>query len=177
MAERLDQRSEAPVRRIEQSGAALDESAQRLGSSAGAFTREVSQALQQRSGDIIGRGLGSSVEQFNTQIAASARTASAAARTLETERQALSRERRTWLWLGSGALMIGSILAIGSAVYAVTDSRRQIERNRIEAELLRAYNQADVTLCGAQLCANVDGAGPRFGDTKEYQRVKPRQRR
>lgn len=87
------------------------------------------------------------------------RAASAAARTLESERQALSRECRTWLWLGSGALLVASMLAMVSAFYAVVTSRKEVERNQIAADPLRAYDQADVTLCGHRLCANVDDRG------------------
>jgi hypothetical protein len=102
------------------------------------------------------------------------RAASAAARTLESERQALSRERRTWLWLGSGALLVASMLAMVSAFYAVVTSRKEVERNQIAADLLRAYDQADVTLCGHRLCANVDDRGARQGADNQYRLVKPR---
>lgn len=174
VVERLDQRSEAAVRRVEQAGAELSRSAQQLGSSSGSFTREVSQALQSQSGEIIGRGLGGAVERFNGQLAGTARTASSAAGELEAQSKALNRERRTWLSLGLSALLIGSLLAIGAAVYAVRQSRQEIARNQVEARLLQAINQADVTLCGEHICANVDTAAPRAGNAKQYLPVKSR---
>lgn len=174
VAERLDQRSEAAVQRVEQTGAALDQRAQWFGSSSGNFAHEVSQALQQQSGDIVSRGLAASMERFNAQVAAGAQAAADAAQALERERLALARERRTWIWLGSGALLAGSVLAVGSAAYAVSSSREQVERNRVEAGLLQAINRADVTLCGERLCANVEDAGTRFGERKQYRPVEPR---
>lgn len=174
VAERLDQRSQSAVQQVEQAAAMLDQRAHRLGSSSADFTREVSQALQRQSGEFLGRGLGDSIAEFKSQLTACARAASAAAQTLESERQALSRERRTWLWLGSGALLVASMLATVSAFHAVVTSRKEVERNQIAAGLLRAYDQADVTLCGQRLCANVDDRGGRHGADKQYRLVKPR---
>jgi len=54
-------------------------------------------------------------------------------------------------------------------------SRDEVRRNAIETALPRAYNQADVTLCGGRLCANIDESAQRFGDRKQYPRVKPRE--
>ncbi|KRA40079.1 hypothetical protein [Pseudoxanthomonas sp. Root630] len=175
ITERLDQRSEAAVRRTEQTGADMGAHAQRLGASTQSFTREVLHVLQQHAGEVVGQGLGDSVERFNAQLLTGARTASLAAQALEHERAALGRERRTWLWLGGGAVLLGSLLAVGAAFHALASSRKEVERNRIEAALLRAYNQADVTLCEGRLCANVDDQARRHGDRKQYRTVRPRQ--
>jgi len=174
VAERLDQRSQAAVQQVEQAGAMLDRSAHRLGSSSADFTREVSSALQRQSGEFIGKGLADSIGEFKSQLTACAHAASAAARTLEGERLALSRERRTWLWLGSGALLVASTLATVSSFHAVSSSRKEVERNQIAADLLRAYDQADVRLCGHRLCANVEDSGARQGTDNQYRLVKPR---
>ncbi|OWF62164.1 relaxation protein, partial [Xanthomonas vasicola pv. vasculorum] len=50
----------------------------------------------------------------------------------------------------------------------------QIKDNQLRAELLRAYNAADVTLCNGQLCANVETKGRSYGDRRQYRQVKPR---
>lgn len=174
IADRLDHRSESAVRRTEQAGADMGSQAQRLSASTQSFTRDVSHALQQRAGEIIGRGLGSALDEVGSQLRASARTASVAALALEHERMAMTRERRTWLWLGSGALVLGSLLATGAAFHAVTSSRKEVERNHVEAALLHAYNEADVTLCDGRLCANVDERARRHGDRKQYRPVRQR---
>jgi hypothetical protein len=174
VADRLDQRSESAVQRVERTGATLHQSADRLGSNTQAFARDVLQAIEKHSGEAIARGTGQAVEQCNAQLRNAAQTATASARELDQMRDAMRRERRTWVWLVSGALIVGSMLSVGAAGYAVTTSKRQVERNRIEADLLRAYNAADVTLCGGKLCANVDISGARSGDQKQYRPVKPR---
>lgn len=174
LGERLDQRSEAAGRRVEQAAAALDRGAQQLSASTAGFTRDVAQALRQQAGEIVGSGIGAAAGAFDQQVRDAAKSASAAARGLEAEVQALRRERRTWAWMGGGALLVGGLLAVGASLFAVYEGRRQLAQQRIEAELLRAYNRADVTLCDGALCANVDDAGPRRGDRKQYRPVRLR---
>lgn len=40
----------------------------------------------------------------------------------------------------------------------------EIRRNQLSADLLRAYNQADVSLCDGRLCVRVDKDGKPYGD-------------
>jgi antitoxin (DNA-binding transcriptional repressor) of toxin-antitoxin stability system len=50
-----------------------------------------------------------------------------------------------------------------------------IRDNQLSAELLRAYNGADVTLCDhGRLCANVDIRARRYGERGQYLPVAPR---
>jgi hypothetical protein len=174
IADRLDQRSESAVARVEQTGAALDESASRLESSASTFAHDALGALDRQSGEVISRGLGREIGNCIAHLQQAGRQASTLAQELEQMRAALRGERRRWVWLGSGALLTGSVLAIATAAYVVKTSRDELRRNAIETTLLRAYNQADVTLCDGRLCANIDKAGQRFGDQKQYRPVKPR---
>lgn len=174
IAERLDARSESAVQRVEHAGAALDQRARWLADSADGFTQSSLQAIKAQAGAAIDRGVGQAAEQCNARLRETSESAASVARELDDVRSRLSRERRTWLWFGLGALAIGSLLSVAAAGYAVMTSKAQVERHRIEAVLLRAYNEADVTLCDSQLCAHVDAKGPRHGENKQYQRVMPR---
>lgn len=170
----LEQRSRSAVHQVEQAARAMDEGTRQLVAQTGGLTREMAQALQRQAGDMFGQGLGSSVEQLRQQLGSAANAATSAASTLEGERKALQHERRTWLWLGCGALLIGTALAVLGSGYAVMQSRKEVQQNRVEAELLRAYNRADVTLCGERLCANVDDKATRVGERRQYRVVKNR---
>lgn len=174
ITDRLDQRSEFAVRRVEQAGASLDQSAGRLGSSASTFAREALGAIDKQSGEVIARGLGREIADCVAHLQRTKREASASAHEFEQMRTALRRERRTWVWLGLGALLTGTVLAIAAAGYAVKTSRDELRSNAIEATLLRAYNEADVSLCDGRLCANIDQSTPGFGDRNQYRHVKPR---
>jgi hypothetical protein len=174
LGERLDQRSEVASRRVEQAAAVLDRGAQQFSASTAGFTRDVAHSLRQQAGEIVGSGIGAAAGAFDQQVRAAAKSVSAATRALETEVQALRRERRTWAWMGGGSMLVAGLLAVGASLFAVTEGRKQLAQQRIEAELLRAYNRADVTLCDGALCANVDDAGPRRGDRKQYRPVRLR---
>lgn len=174
LSERLDQRSELACQRIEQCATMLERGAQQFSSSTGGFTREVAHSLRQQAGEIVGSGIAAAAGAFDHQVRAAAKTASASARSLEAEVHALRRERRTWAWMGGSALLLGGLLAVGAALFAVVESRRLLAQHRIQATLLQAYDRADVTLCDGVLCANVDDEAPRRGDRKQYRPVKPR---
>lgn len=174
LSERLDQRSEAAGQRIEHAAAELERGARQLAGNRDGFTRDVAHSLRQQAGELLGAGIGAAASAFDQQVRSAAKSASVAVRALEAEVQALRAERRAWAWRGGAALLLGGLLAVGASVFAVSESRRQLEQHRIEAELLRAYNRADVTLCGGALCANVDDAAPRLGDRRQYRPVRLR---
>ncbi|MEZ2418082.1 hypothetical protein [Luteibacter sp. RCC_6_2] len=69
--------------------------------------------------------------------------------------------KATWLVVGVLATLL-IVLVVGS--YLGWHYKQVIAQQQIEADLLRAYNQADVRLCGRQLCARVGRADKRYGD-------------
>jgi hypothetical protein len=174
ITERLDQRSEAAVAHCEGAARSMDQRAQLLGASAHAFTQNVASSLQQQAGDIIGAGIKKSLDSFNDELGKSARLANAAGQALEAERRALNQERKTWMWAGCGALIIGSILATGASAYTVYSGKRELDRQRLEGKLLSAYQSADIALCGERLCARIDPSAPAFGNKKDYRQIKTR---
>lgn len=74
----------------------------------------------------------------------------------------------TWTAVVLLAVVVPVVVAAACLTWHYT---HVISQQRIEARLLRAYNQADVRLCGNQLCARVDRADKRYG---EFVPVKPR---
>ncbi|RXD62645.1 relaxation protein, partial [Xanthomonas perforans] len=75
---------------------------------------------------------------------------------------------------GAAVVLGGLLLLLGGGGWLLTQYRQEIRDNRLRAELLRAYNGADVMLCGDRLCANVDTKGAAYGDRRQYRPVKPR---
>ena len=88
-------------------------------------------------------------------------------------------KRMEWLhkqliWKVVGAALGSVLLLLAGGGWLLWQYRNDINENRVTADLLRAYNQADVTLCDDQLCANVDPKGKTFGDKKQYRPVQAR---
>jgi len=74
------------------------------------------------------------------------------------------------IWLMAGVLaMLVLVTAVGA--YLGWHYRQIIAQHQIQADLLQAYDRADVRLCGKALCARVDRTDKRYGD---YLPIKPR---
>ena len=79
---------------------------------------------------------------------------------------------RAWQFVGAmGALVL---ILVAGAVGVNYHYLGVIQDNKQSAELARAINRADVTLCDDVLCARVDAKARRRGDKGEYQLIKPR---
>ena len=78
------------------------------------------------------------------------------------------------IWKIAGTVLGSLLLLLGGGGWLLSKYRSDIRENQISAELLRAYNQADVTLCEGRLCANVDAKGKAYGDKRQYRPVQPR---
>lgn len=159
ITERLEQRSEAAVQRVEDTSARMEGQALHLTDDVDGFVRKVAHALQQQSNFIIQGAADSAIKPLSAQLAATTRMAQQGAEGLARERQNLAKARATWVWTGGAALLVGSLLAAGGATYAVVQSRAELQKNRADTALLKAINMADVTLCGDRLCANIDAKG------------------
>lgn len=114
---------------------------------------------------------------LNEPLADVAQRADQHQRFMQASTEAMARTQRKLIgfthkaiWLVAGLLLIIlPVVATGS--YLGWHYSQVIAQHRIEADLLRAYNQADVRLCDARLCARVDRSDKRYGD---YLPVKPR---
>lgn len=78
------------------------------------------------------------------------------------------------LWMLSLGVSLVLLLALIASTAALWHYRGVINDNQLQAELLQAYNRADVTLCDGRLCANVDKDAKKYGEKDQYQPVKPR---
>ena len=174
IAERLTQRNAETVRQVEQVGAGLGRRADQLGNSADALSRSVIRAVEQQAGEAVQRGIVDVLQRCNSQLQATAHAADATGQHLRDLHRQLQRERRNWVWLGSGALVIGALLCVAASAYAVVSSGKQAEQYRLQGDFLRAVNNSDVVPCGERLCANIDDSAPRVGRGKRYRPVQPR---
>ena len=82
------------------------------------------------------------------------------------------RVARAWQCVAIVSLL--GVVLVGGAVWLSTHYIRVIDQNRLSADLLKAYNRADVTLCDGSLCARVDTKGRRWGEKGEYMPVRAR---
>ncbi|MFZ5656509.1 MAG: hypothetical protein ACOY37_05555 [Pseudomonadota bacterium] len=174
LAERMETRDARVIEALAQQSAALQATAQGVQAGGRRLAQDALELLRVHSRDAVQAGVGDAAAASREHLAQAATDAARASEALRMATDALLRQRRLWTWTAPLALLIGSLLAVGGAAYAVMHSRAQVERHRIEAALLRAYNEADVTLCGERLCANVDPRARGVGERGQYRPVKPR---
>lgn len=123
---------------------------------------------------LIERALQAQLGAYKQQLAASAHTVGQRSEALAIELRLLQRTTRGMLWQSLMMAMAAVAILLGGAVWLDGRYRDEIERNRVEAGLLRAYGTADVVLCGKQqLCANVDTRRG-IGENGRYHPVRPR---
>jgi hypothetical protein len=135
------------------------------------------QAAQQTLGQLsaetaqsVRQGLHEPLDGFNRQVIDNINCINGVTHglTQAQERVAAVVGKLTWLVTGVLATMLLIVLVGGGVLWHY---HSVIAESRIQADLMRAYNRADVNLCGGQLCARVDRADKRYGD---YMLVRPR---
>ncbi|MCW4454739.1 hypothetical protein OK348_08010 [Flavobacterium sp. MXW15] len=78
-------------------------------------------------------------------------------------------------WKSLLAAGLAVLLLLAGGTWLSLGYRQEIERNRVSAQLLEAYNRADVVLCGeGALCANVDTRAPAVGEKQQYRIIRSR---
>lgn len=157
-------------REAEASGQTSREAAERLAQAAELGPMLLSQAADQAFGQVsseatraVRDGVQAPLEAFerrmldtDNRIAAATHEFAKAAERVETL------QRR--LLLVAGITVVAIALVVAGTAAVLWQMKEEIRRNQIRVELLRAYNKADVKLCGDRLCARIDEKGEREGD-------------
>jgi hypothetical protein len=125
--------------------------------------------------DRMGGGLERPVHDYQQRVRTAGTEIEAAALRLSGQIGRLERLHRLLLWKTVGAVAACLALLLVGGAWLSVHYTRVIRDNQLSAELLRAYNGADVTLCDrGRLCANVDARGHRYGERGQYLPVLPR---
>lgn len=174
LMEQFDRRSEAISRDNRQVAQELlqlaDAIPARIGQSASSLFDTISDDAARRVRAAIDRPLSA----LNKEIVDGVERVGGMSRGLEAQINRLETLHRALVWKVF-ACVFGAIgLLALSAVLLGGYYEGQVRQNRIAADLLRAYNRADVRLCDGRLCANVDPGATHYGKTGEYVVVRPR---
>jgi hypothetical protein len=170
----------------ERRGAAIDARLQALADALQGLTQQLPavvrtsadgamQALPAEMGSVMREGLDPSIGDYRRRLDAASGDVERTARALAGQIGQLQRVHRQLIWKTVGAAVLTLALLLTGGVWLSMHYTRVIRDNQLSAELLKAYNGADVTLCGrGELCANVDTRGARYGEHRQYLPVKPR---
>lgn len=168
VAQQLDRRSELAVQHVDASTTALDRSVRMLGEDAERFVRDAMRIMGDAARLAVAQGAGGALAEFKQRLQSSADTAQRAAQAMEQQRDALAAARHTLVWNGLGALLIGALLATGTAGYVGWKTVQEVEGAQFGQDILRATQNGSLTRCGGSLCVKAGKQPQRYAEDPGY---------
>ncbi len=168
IADRLDARNLKTAQQLEAAVASLDHGVVRLDKGADAFAQRALQIIGAGAQQSILQGTQQASEQVRHQLVLATGSAQAAAQAMDREANRLTGARRSLLWNGLLALLVGSLLAAGGAAWIAQKSMQEVAQANFAKDILDATHAGVITRCGERLCARVGKAAQRYGAKGEY---------
>ena len=168
IADRLETRNAQTVQRIEAATVALDQGVGRLDGSGERFAQSALQAIASNTQESVAQGAGQALGEFRQQLQQSTDSVRSAARVMDEQHRGLAAARRGLVWNGLIALLVGSLLAAGTAAWMVRASMQQMAQARFGQDILQATQRGVLTRCGDVLCAKVGRKPQRYGKDGQY---------
>lgn len=119
----------------------------------------------------VGQHLSPSVKQFEQRLDASVHTLQQGTQAAAEALQTIQRMHRWLIWKMLGITFGCLLLLTAGGVWLAGYYADVVRQNQVSAELMEAYNSADVAPCGDRLCARVDPKGKHYGEKGEYVQV------
>ncbi|MEO6800191.1 MAG: relaxation protein [Rhodanobacter sp.] len=174
------------MEQYERRGAVIDSRLQALGDALQGLTQQLPAVVKTSADDVLQTlpdqlsvvlhcGLGQSMSDYTRRLDASGRDVEKASQALAGQIGRLQQLHRHLIWKTMGAVVLALALLLAGGAWLSMHYSRVIHDNQISAELLKAYNGADVALCGdGKLCANVDTRSTPYGERRQYLPVRLR---
>lgn len=122
----------------------------------------------------IRHGLQQPVDAYEQRLQGAGRLIAEAAQGMSAQVIRMERLHKAVVWKTYGAVLGSLLLMLAGGAWLSQHYYGVIRNNQVAGDLLKAYNNADVVLCGDALCANVDTQGSGYGDKGQYRLVQPR---
>jgi hypothetical protein len=168
IADRLDARNAQTVQRLDAAAAALDHGVRRLDQGGDRFADSALQLIGENAQETIAHGAGQALGDFRQQLQQSADLAKSAAQSMDEQRKGMTSARRSLVWNGMIALLIGSLLAAGAAAWMVHRSMQDMAQADFGQDILQATQRGAITRCGESLCVRVGSNPQHYGKDGQY---------
>lgn len=168
IADRLDSRNLQTVQQLDAAVAALDHGVSRLDAGGERFAQSALQVIGGNAQQAVAQGAGQALGEFRQQLQQGANSAMSAAHAMDEQRRGLTSARRSLVWNGMIALLIGSVLAAGGAAWVAHRSMQEMAQARFGQDILQATQRGAITHCGDVLCAKVGRQAQRYGKDGQY---------
>lgn len=161
--------------RLQSLGEVLQGLTQRLPAVVRDSSKGLLQTLPGEMADTVRAGLGQSMGMYRQNIDAAGADIARSAHALAGQIEQLQSLHRRLIWKVTVVAVVTLALLLGGGVWLSMHYTRVIHDEQLSADLMKAYNGADVVLCGdGLLCANVDSKHARYGERGQYLPVKSR---
>ena len=160
---------------IERHQAALSQDLQHLAHQVPAVVRQsADQSFKMLPGEVSGR-LQQPVQDYERRLQQASEELATGSHELARQLVRLQNLHRNLVWKTAAIAATSLLLLFAGGAWLAGHYYGVIRDNQLAAELLLAYNRADVRLCGdGRLCANVNRDASGEGPRGDYLPVKPR---
>lgn len=124
--------------------------------------------------DRVREGLQHPVDDYQQRLRTASVEIKQGTHALTQQLQDLQRTHQLLIWKVLGITAGCLALLLAGAIWLSAHYASVIRDNRLSADLMRAYNGADVMLCDGRLCASIDAKGKHYGNSGEYLPIKER---
>lgn len=163
----------------------LEQQLQGLARQLGAVTQQLPGVLKQSADgalrslppqivDSVRQGLQNPMGDYEQRLDAAGHEVRNGSLALARQLEELRRLARHLAWKIVGVTVVSLALMTGVGLWFSLHYAQVIRQNQVSAELLKAYNKADVVLCDGRVCFNTDTRGKRYGAKGEYMQAKDR---
>ncbi|MDQ6646955.1 MAG: relaxation protein [Pseudomonadota bacterium] len=162
-------------KRLEESSIMLQGLSQQLPGVVRTASLDLLQTLPRDTVASIRQGLDLSLEGYRQSLGRAGSEVLQVSHALAAQISDLQRLHRQLIWKTMVAVGLALALLLAGGAWLSMYYTNVIRNNQLSAQLLEAYNRADVRLCGnGSLCANVNSKGARYGADRQYLLVKQR---
>jgi len=120
------------------------------------------------------QGLEQAAHNHRERLNVSSQEIADSTRVMAAQIQRLEKLHRHLVWKTVGVVTACFALMLVGGLWLSMHYTRVIEQNQLSAQLMKAYNEADVTLCEGRLCAHIVPKARHFGSEGKYVLVAPR---
>lgn len=174
----LMERFERRTQQIESSLQAAHQQLQQLAQQVPVAVQQAAHTeMQKLRGSIasaVDAGVGQTISSYEDRLRTSGQHVQQASHTFAAQIHGMQQLGRHLLWKVVGVCLASLVLLVLGGGWLSKHYYDEIRRHQLSAELLKAYDAADVTLCDGRLCANVDTRSDTFGEQGQYRPVRDR---
>jgi len=174
LMERFERRTEQIESSLQAAHQQLQQLAQQVPEVVHRATDTEMQKLRGSVVSAVEAGVGQSVSAYEGRMQVAGQHVQQASHALSAQIHGSRQLHRHLLWKAVGVCLASLALIVLGGSWLSRHYYDEIRRHQLSAELLKAYDAADVTLCGGRLCANVDPKGGEFGDKGQYRPIRDR---